>query len=190
MISDGSPNAHIAENCAEIRRRVDNSRAELDKALRCAWKVGRQLAVQREVVLRRFGRGAWPEWLRLNFPQPADIARRYLKLARDFATSEQLETPSVRQVYFRLGVSTEPKLRARIQACGELAGHIRSSQRLLLAVHRSRRRWSADEAGRQKLCRDLEPLYRELNALFSHPATSRILNPEQPPCHDQPPTAE
>jgi hypothetical protein len=169
---------------SEIKRLTALGRTDVERALAHAWHAGRCLVAERDRVQQTMGRSAWNEWLRLNFPDTPEIARRYMRLASEHASPATLSGLSLREVYFRLGVSTEPKVRDETRVRCRLAGHVRSSQRLLLAVHRSRRRWSADEADRQRLCRDLEPLYRELNTLFSKPPTLESSIPERPLRHE------
>jgi hypothetical protein len=81
--------------------------------------------------------------------------------------SEALKQFSLRQAYFRLGVSTEPKLRGTTFRLPSLPPHIRNAQRVLLSV-RTRlrlRQMTADE--RKHLCDDLRPLHEQLCVLFT-----------------------
>lgn len=180
MSSDVSPRDDLVAHRAEIHRLVRRSCSELVQALRHAWVIGQRLATERERVMRAVGRTAWLEWLHLNFPETKRTAQRCLALAREFGNPQGFESLSVRQSYFRLGVSTEPKSRGSIPGRGRLAGHIRSSQRLLVELRRRNRSASGCGEHLRQVRNDLAPLYRELSRLFREPVPSSSTPTDRP----------
>jgi hypothetical protein len=148
----------------EITALIASSRADLDRALLAAWTLGRMLQDERVRVRRTMGRSAWQQWLDVTFPVRPALASLYLRFAREISSPTEIPALSLRQAYFRLGVSTEPKLRDSTRQRRRLAGYIRNAQRLVTELRRRRRRRSPAEIERVRV--DLGPLFRELALLF------------------------
>lgn len=139
-----------------IRMAVD-SRNSLRLALSAAWKAGQLLIAEKKLVHRRMGRGAWLIWLEQNFDGSARTAQRYMCLAHSITDASFLRGLSLRQAYFRLGISTEPKVRRETVAVSPLPEPIRLATRLVEVL----RAQPAD--GYQE---DLRPLFDQLRGMF------------------------
>lgn len=146
---------------------TEESRAALDRALVAAWQTGRLLEAERARVRRAMGRTMWQHWLTENFPGSHRIAARYLELARSVKDPDALKQLSLRQAYFRLGVSTEPKVRGKEFRLPRLPPHIRNAQRVLLSVRTRLRLRQLTAEERKHFCDDLRPLHEQLCVLFS-----------------------
>jgi hypothetical protein len=164
--------AKIGELQCELARATKTSREALDHGMEVAWQIGRLFDIERKRVRRSMGREAWRHWLAENFRGSQRLAERYLQLARTVDNPDTLTQLSLRQVYLRLGISTEPKTRANALRLPSLPGHVRNAQRLLLSVRMKLRLRQMDEEQRRRLCDDLAPLHRQLVLLFA---------PHQPP---------
>ena len=162
-----NPRARVGELQHEIARAIAASRLALDDAMQVAWQIGCLLDAERSRIRRSMGRGAWQHWLAENVRGSRRLAERYLKLARAVDSPEKLKELSLRQAYFRLGISTEPKVRADARGLPSLPGHVRNAQKLLLSVRMKIRLRKMDEGQRRRLCEDLGPLYRQLVLLFA-----------------------
>ena len=150
-----------------------SSRDALDAALLAAWQAGQLLDAERKRIRRTMGRAAWSCWLAENFRGSQRTASRYLQLARTTADPNALPQLSLRQAYFRLGISTEPKSRGTRYQLPRLPGHVRNAQRLLLSVRTKLRLRQMDDEQRRRLCDDLAPLHRQLVLLFAPAQPSR-----------------
>lgn len=139
-----------------VRMAVD-SRNALRLALAAAWRAGQLLIEAKRHVRRRMGRGAWLSWLEVNFEGSARTAQRYMCLARCIEDPKEVEGLSLRQAYFRLGISTEPKSRRDVVPVGVLPEPIRLATRLVEVLR------AQPAAG---YCEDLRPLFDELRSLF------------------------
>ena len=146
---------------AESLRAAVASRAQLERGLIAAWTAGRLLAQEKQSVRRRMGAGAWGPWLEQNFAGTARTAQRYMKLARLIPDSGSLRGLSLRQIYFRLNIATEPKTPAAAVALPPLPEHVSLSMRLLGAL-----RQSAGRASDATTRADLRPLYDHLREVF------------------------
>lgn len=164
--------AKIGEMQRELARATEASRQALDHAMRVAWQIGRLFEMERTRVRQSMGRGAWRHWLSENFRGSQRLAERYLDLARTVENPDNLTQLSLRQVYLRLGISTEPKARSNAPRLLRLPGHVRNAQRLLLSVRMKLRLRQMNDEQRRRLCEDLTPLHRQLVLLFA---------PNQPP---------
>src|SRR5688500_5883879 len=103
---------------AEAGRRTMDSRTALDAALVAAWQAGKLLCAERVEVQKRMARGAWAHWLAVSFRGPRRTAERYMRLAATIGDEAELGGLSLRQAYFRLAISTEPKQRTKLpQLC-------------------------------------------------------------------------
>ena len=90
--------------------------------------------------------------------------QRYMLLAKNVSDASFLQGMSLRQVYFRLGIATEPKTPARTVALRPVARHAVLATRLLGLL---KARPGLLPAELQKAYRqDLRPLYERLRALF------------------------
>lgn len=138
------------------RAEVD-SRNSLRLALSAAWKAGQLLIAEKKSVNRRMGRGAWMTWLEQNFNGSARTAQRYMCLAHSITDASFLRGLSLRQAYFRLGISTEPKARRETVSVSPLPETIRLATRLV-EVLRAR-----PANGYQE---DLRPLFDQLRTMF------------------------
>lgn len=178
----------------QLRRQAlcaaEESRQAIDRALLAAWEVGRLLDKEQARVRRTMGKGAWQHWLTANFPGAQRTAMRYLKLARSVDDPNTLQQLSLRQAYFRLDISTEPKVRGRSYRLPLLPAHIRHAQRVLLSVRTRLRLRQMSVGDRERLRDDLRPLHQQLNALFAAEAhvPSRVDSPiRHRPCKDSNP---
>lgn len=149
---------------AEAERLSAESREALDGALVAAWKAGQLLAVEKRNVRRSMGPGAWQLWLGRYFTGTPRTAQRYMLLAKTVSDVSFLRGMSLRQVYFRLGIATEPKSPGRTVVLRPVARHAVLAVRLL-GVLKSRTAHFSPELQRTYQL-DLRPLYERLRALF------------------------
>ncbi len=110
------------------------------------------------------GAGAWQLWLERHFTGTSRTAQRYMKLAKQVTDVSVLHGMSLRQVYFRLGVATEPKSPARSISLRPLPRHTALAVRLLGVLQTNVRPLSAEMKNAYK--QDLRPLYERLRMLF------------------------
>ena len=139
-----------------IRMAVD-SRNSLRLALSAAWKAGQLLIAEKKSVHRRMGRGAWLTWLEQNFDGSARTAQRYMCLAQSITDASFLRGLSLRQAYFRLGISTEPKVRRDSVPVSPLPEPVRLATRLVEVLR------AQPAEGYQE---DLRPLFDQLRTMF------------------------
>src|SRR5687767_9390482 len=154
--------AKIGDLQRELARATETSRQALDHAIEVAWQIGRLLETERTRVQRTMGQATWRLWLTENFQGAQRLAGCYRQLARTVDNPDTLPALSLRQVYLRLGISTEPKTRANALRLPRLPGHVRNAQRLLLSVRMKLRLRQMDAEQRRRLCDDLAPLHRQL----------------------------
>lgn len=140
------------------------SRDSLHAALVAAWRAGQLLAVEKIHVRRAMGAGAWGLWLERYFHGSPRTAQRYMLLAKSASDASFLTGMSLRQVYFRLGIATEPKLPGRAAKLGPLPRHVVFAGRLL-GLLKSRPNLLPTEV-RKSYRQDLRPLYDRLRVLF------------------------
>jgi hypothetical protein len=148
---------------ADARCLETESRKKLHAAVSAAWQVGKLLREAKASVTRHGGRGAWTPWIKTLFAGDMRTAQRYMKLARELPGFNPAAPGalSLRQIYFRLGIATEPKraaaaTRSHGQA-GRLPAHITLANKLVRVLRHSRRDIRPH---------DLAPLYTQLRALF------------------------
>ncbi|MDP3072363.1 MAG: hypothetical protein Q8N18_18875 [Opitutaceae bacterium] len=160
----GSAAAEINRLHEEAIQCCHASNEQLHAALTAAWQAGRLLLTQKKRVRRKMGPGAWLLWLEANFAGSIRTAQRYMKLARKVTGVTFLREFSLRQVYARLGISTEPKSPGRQRLVHRLPEHVVHANKLLRALkHRSHDPGAEqDEAYR----RDLRPLFEHLRSWF------------------------
>lgn len=156
--------AEINRLHSQVQRCATQSRAILTAALTAAWQAGRLLRAERERVNATMLRGAWSLWLRKNFRGSARTAKRYMALAESVSDLAQFEGLSLRQVYFRLGIATEPK-KCRRHPVAPLPDYVRLAARLVSALRRLRR--MAHTTAAEPYRRDLRLLYEQLQPLFA-----------------------
>jgi hypothetical protein len=87
-----------------------------------------------------------------------------MALAESVSDHAQFEGLSLRQVYFRLGIATEPK-KSRRHPLVPLPDYVRLAARLVCALRRVRR--MANTTGVEAYRRDLRPLFDQLQPLFT-----------------------
>lgn len=171
MIADSPTPARCASSADEINRLHEEavrlsaaSRDALHAALVAAWRAGQLLAVEKKQVRRRMGAGAWGLWLKRYFRGSARTAQRYMLLSKNVSDASFLTGMSLRQVYFRLGIATEPKLPARAVVLRPLPRHVVFAGRLLglLTSRPNHLSLEVQKAYQQ----DLRPLYERLRVLF------------------------
>ena len=149
---------------AEAVKLSTDSRDALHAALVAAWKAGQLLAVEKGNVQRTMGPGAWHLWLKRYFSGTPRTAQRYMLLAKNVSDASLLRGMSLRQVYFRLGIATEPKTPGRAVALRPVARHAVLATRLL-GLLKARPGLLPVEL-RKAYQQDLRPLYERLRALF------------------------
>ena len=141
-----------------------DSRDALHAALVAAWKAGQLLVAEKRHVRRSMGPGAWLHWLERYFSGTPRTAQRYMLLAKNVSDASILSGMSLRQVYFRLGIATEPKSPGRTVALRPLPRHVVLASRLL-GVLKAKPGLLPVEL-QQAYQQDLRPLYERLRALF------------------------
>jgi len=149
---------------AEAEKLRTESRDMLHTALVAAWKAGQLLNVEKRNVRRTKGPGAWLLWLERHFAGTPRTAQHYMRLAATVADVSSLQGMSLRQVYFRLGIATEPKSPARSKLLQPLARHATLTVRLLAVV--PVRSNSVSPEMQRTYRQDLRPLYERLRAWF------------------------
>lgn len=149
---------------AEALKLSADSREALHAALVAAWKAGQLLAAEKRQVRRSMGPGAWLLWLERYFSGSPRTAQRYLRLAKSVSDASFLRGMSLRQVYFRLGIATEPKSPSRTVALPPLSRHAVLAGRLM-GLLKSRPNLLSLEM-RKAYRQDLRPLYDRLRGLF------------------------
>jgi hypothetical protein len=162
--TDSATAAEINRLHQEVQCCATRSREVLTAALVAAWRAGQLLRAERERVNAAMLPGAWPLWVRRHFRGSARTARRYMALAEVVHDPAEFGGLSLRQVYFRLGIATEPKRRERHRVA-PLPDYVRLATRLVCALKRVRRLVRSPEAENYR--RDLRVLYEQLQPLFT-----------------------
>jgi hypothetical protein len=154
---------------ATTQRLEKESRSKLDGAVAAAWQAGKLLIEAKASITRHGGRGAWTPWVETKFEGDMRTAQRYMRLARELPETPAPDGLSLRQLYFRLGIATEPKRASAENSDRDLAGklpmlpaYITLANKLVLILRRQPR-------DKIQAC-DLAALYRQLRPLFE-PAT-------------------
>ena len=147
---------------AEVLTQTAASKKCLHAALVAAWQAGRMLLAEQARVRRTMG-AAWGPWLKEKFRGTQRTAQKYMQLAESVDDVAEFSGLSLRQVYFRLGIATEPKCRTDSAHVAPLPSHIRLANRLLEVLPVSGRKASTTpEAVRL----DLRELYERLRPYF------------------------
>jgi len=151
----------------EVLTQTIASKKCLHAALVAAWQAGRLLLAEQARVRRTMG-AAWGHWLKEKFRGSRRTAQNYMRLAETVADVAEFEGLSLRQVYLRLGIATEPKCRVNSAQVAPLPSHIRLANRLLEVLPVSGRNASTTpEAVRL----DLRALYDRLRPYFEEDRT-------------------
>ncbi len=157
---------------AEVVRLSKVSADSIHGALVAAWRSGQLLIAAKARVRQSMGSGMWRDWLGKNFRGTQRTAQKYMRLAETVKDVGQLKGMSLRQVYFNLGIATEPKSRAASVPVGTLPPHVRLAQRLLVSLKRTDFRHVAPDqctAYRQ----ELRALFERLRPLFESELAGR-----------------
>ena len=149
---------------AEAVKLSAESREAVHAGLVAAWKAGQLLTVEKRHVRRTMGTGAWRLWLERYFFGTPRTAQRYMLLAKSVSDVSFLSGMSLRQVYFRLGIATEPKSSGRTVVLRPIPRHAVLAARLL-GLLKARPNLLAPEL-QKAYQQDLRPLYERLRALF------------------------
>lgn len=141
----------------DVQRLEKQSREKLNNAVTAAWQAGKLLVEAKASVVRYGGRGAWLPWLKTTFHGGIRTAQRYMKLAHELPHAPAPTDMSLRQLYFRLGIATEPKQIVLKTHIGELPSYLFLANRLLRVLRGSRQKIQAQ---------DLAALYQQLQRIF------------------------
>lgn len=159
--------AKINQLHEEVARRTAESRESLHAALVAAWNAGQLLVAEKERVRQQMGGGSWLPWLEQNFRGSRRTASNYMRLAESAADTSLLQGLSLRQVYFRLGIATEPKTRTNSVRVTPLAAHIRLACKLVRTL-KPEDDWAKLPPEQLIAYRqDLRALYDRLRRLFN-----------------------
>ena len=160
----------------EVVRKTDESRECLHAALVAAWRAGQLLKAEQQRVRTTMG-SAWGQWLDEQFEGSRRTALNYMRLAESVTEISEFRGLSLRQVYLRLGIATEPKSRAESPHVEELPAHIRLANRLLATLSTSERHRRRNPQQIVTFRQDLRALYERLRQLFEPDAPSRFPAP-------------
>ena len=149
---------------AEAEKLRTESRDTLHVALVSAWKAGQLLVIEKRNVRPAMGPGAWLLWLERHFSGTPRTAQNYMRLAATVTDISFLQGMSLRQVYFRLGIATEPKSPARSVVLRPVARHATLTVRPLAVV--PVRSNSVSPEMQRTYRQDLRPLYERLRPWF------------------------
>lgn len=149
----------------EVIRQADDSKKRLHDAMLAAWQAGRLLLEQQKHVRRTMG-DAWGQWVDEKFEGSRRTAQNYMRLAEGVADPTEFRGLSLRQVYLRLGIATEPKNRAASPRVDRLPSHIRLANRLLAALKPWEEKPGKDAEENVVLRQDLRALYECLRRFF------------------------
>jgi len=154
----------------EVVRQTDDSKKRLHAALAAAWRAGQLLLAEQKRIRRTMG-AAWGQWLTEKFHGTHRTAQNYMRLAESVTDVSAFQDLSLRQVYLRLGIATEPKSRMNSPRVEKLPPHVRLANRLLLTLSTCDKASRANPAQRAAFRQDLRALYERLRRFFD-PGTS------------------
>ncbi|HEX2851899.1 MAG TPA: hypothetical protein VHO24_01585, partial [Opitutaceae bacterium] len=160
-----SPVREINRLHSEVVRHADDSKKCLHAAMLAAWQAGQLLLEQQKQVRRTMG-AAWGQWLDEKFEGSRRTAQNYMRLAESVANPAEFRGMSLRQVYLRLGIATEPKNRAASPPLSPLPSHIRLAGRLLATLKPLEETSGKDIEQNAVLKQDLRALYECLRRVF------------------------
>jgi hypothetical protein len=149
----------------QVVQQTENSKKCLHSALEAAWQAGRLLLAEQKRVRRTMG-AAWGFWLDEQFSGSRRTAQNYMRLAETAADLSEFEGLSLRQVYLRLGIATEPKSRLDSPRVESLPTYIRLANRLIVALRHCERKNATRPEQRAALQQDLRALYERLHHFF------------------------
>jgi hypothetical protein len=159
----------------EVGRLSGDSKQSLTGALEAAWKAGHLLIEEKQRVRRTMGRGAWLLWLEQCFHGSPRTAQRYMRLAQTIADISTLQGLSLRQIYFQLGIATEPKSRLESAQARPLPARTRLVTKLLEEIRPCIDARYATAEQWESCRRDLRPLYEQLRRLFETGPAGNVL---------------
>ena len=149
----------------EVVQQTDDSKKCLHAALAAAWQAGQLLLAERQHVRSTMG-AAWGQWLEKKFHGSRRTAQNYIRLAESVTDVAAFHDLSLRQVYLRLGIATEPKSRANSPRVERLPPHVRLANRLLLTLSTCDRTSRSTPEQSAAFRQDLRALYERLRRLF------------------------
>lgn len=150
---------------AEAVQQTAGSWKCLNAALLAAWQAGRLLIVEKRRIRRTMG-AAWGLWLTEKFHGTHRTAQNYMRLAENTPDVSVFNGLSLRQVYLRLGIATEPKSRTDSPLTGKLPSHIRLANKLLAELGSCDRAVQTNPEQGAAYRQDLRALYERLRRLF------------------------
>ena len=157
----------------EAVRQTAGSRQCLNAALLAAWQAGRLLIVEKRRIRRTMG-AAWGLWLNEKFHGTHRTAQNYMRLAENTPDISGFSGLSLRQVYLRLGIATEPKSRTDSPLTGKLPSHIRLANKLLAELGSCDRTALTNPEQGAAYRQDLRALYERLRRLFESEKSAKI----------------
>lgn len=160
-----SPADEINRLHKEVVRQTDESRKCLHAGVAAAWQAGQLLLVEQKRVRRTMG-AAWGFWLTEKFQGTHRTAQNYMRLADSAPDVTALQGLSLRQVYLRLGIATEPKCRTDSPHVEQLPPHVRLANKLLVALSTGDKASRATPEQSAAFRQDLRALYERLRRLF------------------------
>jgi hypothetical protein len=174
-ITAASAESEINRLHDEVVRLAAESKQSLLGALAAAWQAGRLLVEEKERVRRAMGRGAWQLWVEQRFHGSIRTAQNYMRLAHSFEDISALQGLSLRQIYFRLEIPTEPKSRLEAAKSKPLPARILLAGKLLEELRPCLDANFATDELRECCRRDLRPLYQQLRRLFEPEPVKNVL---------------
>ena len=168
---------------AEVIRWTEESKNALHSAVGAAWQAGQLLVIEKKRVRKAMGGGGWFQWLERYFQGSRRTAQNYMRLAQCVPDIGSLAGMSLRQIYLRLGISTEPKSRRDAVALSMLPPHVRLANRLLVTLRTTSQSYAGTEQ-REAYRQDLRALYDQLRVIFESDAMnikSRLRSNYEPP---------
>ena len=106
------------------------------------------------------------QWVDEKFEGSRRTAQNYMRLAESVSDPTEFRGLSLRQVYLRLGIATEPKNRAASPTVSRLPSHIRLANRLLASLKPLEEKPGKDLEQNAVLRQDLRGLYECLRRFF------------------------
>jgi hypothetical protein len=159
--ASASPAHEINRLHEEVVGQTNASQKCLHTALIAAWQAGKLLLAEQKRVRYKMG-AAWGYWLEENFRGTHRAAQHYMRLAATVTDVAAFQGLSLRQVYLRLGIATEPKSRAESARVEKLPPHIRLANKLMVELSTCDKASRANPEQRAAFGRDLRALYERL----------------------------
>jgi len=171
--ASGVPAHEINRLHEEVVRQAEGSRQCLHAALVAAWQAGHLLLAEQKRVRRTMG-AAWGLWLKEQFRGSRHTAQNYMRLAECTSDVAALKGLSLRQVYLRLGIATEPKSRTDSPRVEKLPPHVRLANRLLVALSICDKGARGNQEQSATIRQDLRALYERLRRIFEPGAPANL----------------